>query len=169
MHKTWVFQLCHVIIPHKTNSFCLIQGQLYRLYYYFSWPWSIIKRYSCTGPLSSLSRLYELLLKHCWLQLLHLEVSTVSSYSLILLLSYSLITFSDIVSLFRGIIFCMAAVFSDIDGQFQMFGKIFHLFHNCTALALADDCTKGSCSCILVMFNIFLIFNFLFTFLLFWN
>ena len=60
-------------------------------------------------------------------------------------------------SLFEGIIYCMAAVFSEIDSQFPGFGKL-RLYQTCTALALSADCTECSCPSILVTFENFIVF-----------
>ena len=48
-------------------------------------------------------------------------------------------------------------------GQSPGFGEyIFPRLHACAALVLSADCTEGSCSSTRVIFNNFLVFNFLF-------
>ena len=60
-------------------------------------------------------------------------------------------------SLFEGIIYCMAAVFSEIDSQFPGFG-ILRLYQTCTALPA--DCSECSCPSILVTFENCIVFLF---------
>ena len=50
------------------------------------------------------------------------------------------------------------------DDNFPGFGKyIFPQLQTCTALVLSADRTEGSCSSNIVIFNNFLVFNFLFS------
>ena len=47
------------------------------------------------------------------------------------------------------------------DGQFPGFGEyIFLQLQTCTALVLSADCTEGSCSSNILIFNNYLVFNF---------
>ena len=92
---------------------------------------------------------------------IHEKTATRRTKSFTLLNNLTTFTYS----FFRRIIYCMASVFIDVNGRFQVFQNKSNLLQTCSALSLPADCTEG-CSNSVSESSLFPLWNSLFLALL---